>query len=237
MLEKVNIDIVAEEQDFLLINKPPGIGMHNESAGDDTELGLISLLRSQCDDHLLFPVHRLDKVTSGLLIVAKGTVANKKLSALFREQLVSKYYLAISHKKPKKKQGRIAGDMVSGRNGSWRLLKTQEKPAVTQFFSYGLGEGARLFVVKLYSGKTHQIRVALKSLGSPILGDERYGAGCSDRTYLHAYKLHFDLNQVTYSYMLEPKDGESFRLPSVVEQLSAIGDPHILNWPLRSNKF
>jgi len=88
------------------------------------------------------------------------------------------------------------------RNGSWKLLRSVENPAVTQFFSFGLTPGLRLYLLKPHTGKTHQLRVALKSLGVPLLGDTRYGADKSDRAYLHAWQLAFELDGKSYQFSL-----------------------------------
>ena len=116
----------------------------------------------------LYSVHRLDKMTSGLLLLAKSPQIAAQLTALFTTHQIQKYYLAISDKKPKKKQGLIKGGMQKSRRGMWKLTKEKNNLAITQFFSYSLGNGKRLFVIKPHSGKTHQIRVALKSIGSAI---------------------------------------------------------------------
>ena len=144
----------------------------------------------------LAPVHRLDKVTSGCLLLAKNQTAASFLSKQFKERTTEKIYIAITKGKPKKKQGTIRGDMVPARNGCWKLAKTQNNPAITQFKSIGYNNGLRIVNLKILTGKTHQIRVAMKSIGSPVWGDERYGnvtdnAG-ADRCYLHSYKLSFD---------------------------------------------
>ena len=114
---------------------------------------------------------------------------------------VAKTYVALSNRKPKKKMGRVSGDMERSRRGSWKLTRGTTDPAVTQFesTSYVADDGRRLyfFVVKPLTGRTHQIRVALKSLGAPILGDERYAnaldASEYDRTYLHSSSMSFTL--------------------------------------------
>lgn len=179
---------LAESPDWLAIYKPIGVGMHTE--GD--ELGIV-VLASQLFGYELWPVHRLDKVTSGILLLAKHQTAAARLSLLFREQRIQKWYLAQSALRPSKKQGWVKGDMEKGRNGSWLLKRSQENPAITQFFShYDEALKKRLFLLRPHTGRTHQLRVALKSLGSAIDGDSRYKGQACDRTYLHAYALQFE---------------------------------------------
>ncbi|KAL7545823.1 hypothetical protein ACHAWF_009172 [Thalassiosira exigua] len=182
----VDLPILHKSERLLAIAKPPGVSHHDDpSAG---ELGMLSLIREkQGGPNSSFPypgrlhgVHRLDRVTLGILLLAKD------LAAKFRQGEVTKYYAALSGKEPrKKKQGWVRGEMVPGRRGSY----------------------------KLHTGKMHQLRVAAKSLGLPILGDARYGGGSLpriaaadvdaeggvapgdwDRTYLHAAALHVRLD-------------------------------------------
>lgn len=189
------MDILLSTSDYLVINKPAGIGMHQE--GD--EPGIVRLLSEQLGE-TLYPVHRLDKVTTGVLLLARHVAANRDLSLQFAERKVGKLYLALSDHKPSKKQGLIKGDMEKARGGSWKLSRSQDNPAITRFHSClldGLSAESsfanplRGFLLQPLTGKTHQLRVALKSQASPILGDARYGGTASDRVYLHAWQLSF----------------------------------------------
>jgi len=221
------LSIVDEQNKFLVIDKPPGLPVHQTTNHKDSTL--VDMLRSHFDDRHLYPCHRLDKVTSGLLLVAKGITANKALSQYFEQRKIEKYYLAISNKKPSKKQGLIKGDMKQARNGCWKLMRTMLSPATTQFFSYGLETGHRLFVLRPHTGKTHQIRVAMKSLGCPILGDIRYGGSEADRCYLHAFELGFEFEQQLFSYRSMPQFGTHFQC---LEKLQSIGTASALHWPV-----
>lgn len=186
------MDILLSTPDYLVINKAAGIGMHQE--GD--EPGLVRLLSEQLGE-AVYPVHRLDKVTTGVLLLARHAAANRELSQQFAERKVGKCYLALSAAKPHKKQGLIKGDMEKTRGGSWKLSRSQVNPAITRFHSCLLDEPLlvnplRGFLLQPLTGKTHQLRVALKSQASPILGDARYGGMTSDRVYLHAWQLSFN---------------------------------------------
>ncbi|AZN37366.1 TIGR01621 family pseudouridine synthase [Iodobacter ciconiae] len=218
--------IVYEHPDFLVAIKPAGLSFHQEEG----EAGFVERLRKKLGGIRLWPVHRLDKLTSGLLIFAKNTEAAHYFGAAFAEHRIQKYYLAISDKKPLKKQGWIKGAMEKGRGGSWRLSRDGELKVATQFFSYGnIQSGKRLFVLKPLSGRTHQLRVALKSLGSPILGDERYGGTPADRGYLHAWALDFDYHGERQQILLAPDTGLDFQ--GIETQLAAIPAPWDLAWP------
>ena len=182
-----NLTICFEHPDFVVINKPAGISVHK----DEQAVGLSEKLAKQLGVEKLWLVHRLDKVTSGLLIFARNQTAAVNFYHLFHEHKVEKTYLALSDKKPKKKQGKIIGDMEKSRGGSWKLCPTKNHPAITQFHSLSLAPNLRLFILQPKTGKTHQLRVAMKSLSSPILGDTRYAGSSADRVYLHAYQLAF----------------------------------------------
>ena len=171
-----NLTICFEHPDFVVINKPAGISVHK----DEQAVGLSEKLAKQLGVEKLWLVHRLDKVTSGLLIFARNQTAAVNFYHLFHEHKIEKTYLALSDKKPKKKQG-----------GSWKLCPTKNHPAITQFHSLSLAPNLRLFILQPKTGKTHQLRVAMKSLSSPILGDTRYAGSTADRVYLHAYQLAF----------------------------------------------
>lgn len=227
------IAVIDETRDYLIVYKPVGISMHDAAIvpGDGSQKGIISLLRDERDDQQLFPVHRLDKVTSGLLVVGKGASATRELSLRFQQRQVGKYYLAILQRKPSRKQGTVMGDMIKARNGVWRLCPTRKNPAITQFFSYGLGDGSRLAVVKPYTGKTHQIRVAMKSIAAPIVGDTHYGGPVSDRVYLHAWQLTFTFNNEQRQWSVMPEEGQRFRQDGMREKISSLADPGVLSWP------
>ncbi len=215
--------LLFQNNDFAIVSKPAGMNFHSED-----EAGFV-VLASEMLGYKLFPVHRLDKMTSGLVILAKSSEIANTFLQLFESRKIEKYYLAISLRKPKKKMGKIVGDMQKSRRGSWKLLHTKNNPAITRFISASLNPGEKLFLVKPYTGKTHQIRVALKSVGSPIAGDERYAAAEDakklDRGYLHAYALKFVLNGESYSFKLPPDEGKLFLTKECQEQIMLWDNP------------
>ncbi len=224
-------ELIESNEHFLIIYKKPNSSFHSEN----NERGLFETVK-QCEGlQELYPVHRLDKVTSGILVMAKTAATNQELVKQFKDREVEKYYLAISSKKPKKKQGLIKGDMEAARRGAWKLLPTQLNPAVTQIFSGALSEGKRLFIVKPHSGKTHQIRVALKSIGAPIMGDTLYADAATcinvDRVYLHAYSLAFTLNGQPYRFTELPREGSEFLSVEFNSAMKAFLKPWELSWP------
>ncbi|WP_034730697.1 TIGR01621 family pseudouridine synthase [Bacteriovorax sp. Seq25_V] len=194
MLEQIKI--IFENHDFLVISKPAELSYHGD--------GLHEFLRKQTNGDI-FGVHRLDKVTSGILIFAKNSEMAAVLSKKFESKEMKKIYIAMSDKRPSKKQGLIRGDMEKSRDGSYKLTRTLYNPAITKFETrQAQQDGLRMFILYPQTGRTHQLRVAMKSLGSPILGDKRYGGSDSDRTYLHAFELSFELNGEEFSFKVLP---------------------------------
>jgi len=219
------LQILFRCNDYWIIDKPAGMSFHAESE----ELGVMQALSISYPDDAFFPVHRLDKMTSGLLIVACHARAASLFGKMFENHDVEKRYLALSERKPKKKQGTVSGGMAASRRGQWKLTQEHENLAITQFFSTSFG-GKRIFIVRPLTGKTHQIRVALKSVGAPILGDIRYSGAVSDRGYLHAYSLQFEWGGEKKSYLCPPTSGEHFS-SELSNFVVAHFDEPLLKWP------
>lgn len=255
------IPILFENDDIIIVNKPSGIGMHNAadnyrlrspanenpktSSSDSSALenrgpedwGIVTRLKAQLNRSELFLCHRLDTGTSGCLCLAKSSQAAAEVGELFASRQVVKFYLALSQHKPKKKQGSIIGDMKNRRGGQRILLKSTEKPAITQFFSHAAKPGTRGFVIKPYSGQTHQIRVALKSIGAPILGDELYGGASADRLHLHAWQLHLPFSTGTISVAADVHNGDGFTHDMVKQWLSSLPEPTRYPWPTIPTRY
>ncbi|MCL1039551.1 TIGR01621 family pseudouridine synthase [Shewanella submarina] len=218
--------IIQDEADFLVISKSANVHFHSQ----DGEAGVVA--RVELDLNIkLYPVHRLDTLTSGLIILAKSSEAAARFTELFSAHQVQKYYLALAKGKPKKKQGWVIGDMAKSRRSQYKLLRSTENPAITQFFSQSVDQGLRLYLLKPLSGKTHQLRVALASLGCPILGDTLYGGEASDRGYLHAWQLEFNYQGQDYQFCAEPLQGAAFDLDGVKAQMAAWSPASQQPWP------
>lgn len=219
------MQIIYQNSDFVVFNKPQDMNFHSE----DGEAGFVVLASQQLGVEQLFSVHRLDKMTSGLIILAKSSQVANDFSKMFQSKEIQKFYLAISLRKPKKKQGWVKADMGSSRRGTYKLLQTKENLAITQFLSTSLRVGERLFLVKPHTGKTHQIRVALKSIGAPIAGDIRYAnaddAKLEERGYLHAYALRFSHKDEEFSFVCPPDNGERFNSEEMRESLKNYAKP------------
>jgi len=224
---------IAEHPDFIVVDKAAGVNFHDEG---DIGSGLFSQVRHQLQSTNsaaeLYPVHRLDKMTSGLVIFAKTLACAQTFGQLFNDHDIEKYYLAIADKKPRKKQGLIKGDMGKSRRGMFKLLRTMDNPAITQFISDNIGNKQRLYLLKPHSGKTHQLRVALSSIGAPIVGDPLYNSqSTADRGYLHAYALRFIYLDEPFEFICSPNSGEYFLTEQFTEHLTAQKKPWQLNWP------
>ena len=193
----MTFELVFQHRDFIIINKPAGISVHK----DQEAQGLTQLVMEQLGVPRVWLVHRLAA----------------EFSRLFAAHRIQKTYLALSNQKPKKKQGLIVGDMQKTRNGAWKLCQSKENPAITRFDSTSCEPNLRLFILKPQTGKTHQLRVAMKSLGSPILGDVLYGKNAADfdRTYLHAARLEFEYFREKVAVVCLPKEGEIWQKESV----------------------
>ena len=225
------MQVIYENADFLVINKHPGVGVHSESGP-----GVIAQLRQQRKDDQLFPVHRLDTATSGLLLIAKNSESNRALSLKFQNREVEKIYLGLLDKKPRKTQGSIIGDMKKARNGSWRLSTSLKNPAQTWFYSFSYAPQKRYAILKPLSGKTHQLRVAMKALGAPLIGDTRYGGSEHSRLGLHAWylRLRWQAQELVFTadFANTFKDypGE-FDNPDLSSALEQQGSPLLFKWP------
>lgn len=245
----LEIPIVYEDDNVLIVNKPSGIAMHDSAelkseavdspAKSDTHIpfGIVSLLKKQLNVAQLHLCHRLDTGTSGCLCLAKDEITAAQIGELFATRRVGKYYLALSAQKPKKKQGAVIGDMKNRRGGQRILLKSTENPAITQFFSQSAQPGVRGFIVKPYSGKTHQIRVALKSIGAPILGDTLYAGAPSDRLHLHAWHIVLPMQQKTITAFATVDSGQHFLSHDVQQWITSLNAPETYPWPAVPQRY
>lgn len=211
------VELLACTPQAAVVCKPAGVPFHRDpETGTD---GVMQLVRRQhAGLGLLYPVHRLDAVTSGALILARTPAAAARIVTEFRARRVAKYYVGLSDRKPSRKMGTVRGDMQRGRRGGWMLTRSTVDPAVTRFTSCGIPgrrPGLRALVLKPETGRTHQLRVAAKSLGAPLLGDTRYasslGAAQEERCYLHCVALRLVVGGEPLQAVCRPTEGEEFR--------------------------
>lgn len=234
--EEIPLDIVYEDEDLAVINKPAGMMVHaGAGATEDSRnrgtlvnallhrFGQLSGVGGELRPGI---VHRLDKETSGLILVAKNDVAHGALGAMFSKREVKKTYIALVHGWPQKDQGTIRSSI--SRDSVRRIRMTTRgyggREAITHFqvqrrIASPFGKFA-LVEIKIDTGRTHQIRVHMSSTGHPVVGDALYGAPREvraggkgaitlERNFLHAAALQFQ----------HPKTGEtvSFSRPLPAE--------------------
>lgn len=217
---------VFEHDDFYVLNKAAGANLHRNQHGES----LLDRLAADTGESSLHLVHRLDDATSGLLLVARNPGAAAELGRCFSERQVDKFYLALAAGRPAKKQGLVVGDIVKARGGSYRLSRRCENPSRTRFISTSIGPGKRCYLLKPATGKTHQLRVVMASLGTPILGDPRYGKVAAERCYLHAWGLRFRYRGAELSFSCLPSSGEAFKDRAVEAALLEWAPPWQLPW-------
>ncbi len=222
--------IVDTGPDFLVVYKSPGTNMHFQGQTP----GLCALVREDLRMPALWPVHRLDQDTSGLVLLATTKNAARDLGLLFQNQQVNKFYLALTDKTPKKKHGLIQGDMQRSRRKTWKLCRSLHSPARTQIIARSVILGLRLVVLRPLTGKTHQLRVAMKALGAPILGDRLYHEQVypwPDRLYLHAHTLCFTFRGQQWTFCCPPDEGQYFSHEKIRQGVQDLGSLVDLPWP------
>jgi 23S rRNA pseudouridine1911/1915/1917 synthase len=199
--EQIKLDVIFEDDDLLVLNKPAGIVMH-PGAGHQAHT-LVNALLAHCQNLSGIGgkerpgiVHRLDKETSGALVVAKNDATHRDLSSQFAARTMTKIYLALVAGILRKTSGVI--DKAIARHPVHRqrmsIARRQGRSAKTEYRVIRSGNDISLVECILHSGRTHQIRVHLHHLGHPVLGDKLYGgkrAGDYPRQMLHAWKLAF----------------------------------------------
>jgi 23S rRNA pseudouridine1911/1915/1917 synthase len=199
--EPMDLDIIFEDDDLLVINKPAGLVVH-PGAGHQ-EHTLVNALLAHCGNLSVIGgeerpgiVHRLDKETSGVLVVAKNDISHRDLSKQFADRTTGKTYLALVAGKPRKSFGTV--DAPIARHPVHRqrmsIARRAGRAARTDYRVLNSTGQLSLLECVIHSGRTHQIRVHLHHLGHPVVGDKIYGgkrAGNFPRQMLHAWKLTF----------------------------------------------
>lgn len=198
--EDIPLEIIYEDSDIVVINKAPNMVVH--PAHGNYNGTLVNALLYHIKDlstinGVIRPgiVHRLDKDTSGVIVVAKHDEAHTTLSDMFKEKSLEKTYVCIAKGIFKEKSGRI--ETLIGRDPRDRkkmaVVTENGKNAISNYEVLDESKNYSLVKVRIETGRTHQIRVHMKSLNHPILGDATYGNSTDeiDRQMLHAYRLKF----------------------------------------------
>ncbi len=197
--------VLYEDDELLIVNKPSGLAVHG---GSGVSLGLIEALRQlRPEARFLELVHRLDRDTSGCVMLAKKRSALKRLHVMLREGAVDKrYYALVAGKWPVRKQQVKARLQKNVLSSGERMVRVDPdgKSALTEYRVVRRIPGATLVEAKPVTGRTHQIRVHCLAAGYPIIGDDKYGddeanrqfrARGLKRLFLHAHSLDFQLDE------------------------------------------
>jgi len=202
--ENIELTVLYEDDQLAVIDKPAGMVVHPGAGVESGTLANallwrypeIATMKGQRRQGI---VHRLDKYTSGLMVIARTDAALNGLMKQFQGRTVEKFYIALLESCPKAKIGQIA--LPIDRDPSTRIkmiVRKSGKPAVTDYevLEEGFKHGQALVRAQIHTGRTHQIRVHFAHIGCPVVGDSVYGYTKQRiklaRTFLHASKLSFD---------------------------------------------
>jgi 23S rRNA pseudouridine1911/1915/1917 synthase len=211
--EAIPLDVLYEDEDVIAINKPAGMSVHAGAGNSHGTLVNALLGRGQALSQPQDPlrpgiVHRLDKETSGILLVAKNDFAHAKLSEAFRQRAIRKIYIALVQGSMEEERGRIELAIARDPNRRTRMtakratLLPNSRPARTDWRELAKIDSTSLLEIQLHTGRTHQIRVHFSALRHPVVGDTLYGAAGQlhvgrttlpslGRNFLHAAKIGF----------------------------------------------
>jgi len=208
-MEAIEAAIIHEDQNYLVLSKSPGVASHG---GSGVAFGAIELLRAARPGDTLELAHRLDRDTSGVLVLARKRAALTALQELIRDNQTTKQYLALLKGHPYKAKFDVNASLrKSILQGGERMVRVSDdgKPALTRFHVIDIFEQASFAEVDLYTGRTHQIRVHAQHISHPLAGDEKYGEkGFNQnmrgfglkRLFLHAARFEFELGGRSYSF-------------------------------------
>ena len=214
--QNIPLDVVYEDEDLIVVDKPRGLVVHPAPGHPDGTL--VNALLWHCGDSLSGIggekrpgiVHRIDKDTSGLLIAAKNDFAHQRLSAQLADRSLSREYEAVARGSFREGSGTVSHPIGRHPTDRKRMAVTEKnsRPAVTHWQVLARYQGYCRICCRLETGRTHQIRVHMASIGHPLLGDYTYGAPSPDKGLagqcLHARRLKF----------IHPRSGEYIQLQS-----------------------
>ena len=195
--------ILENNDDFIVIDKSPGVPVQG---GTKSKKNLIDILASSefFKDTKPFPVHRLDKETSGIMIISKNHNSARLLTTLFRLRKIHKTYLAVCHGHISKKKGELKNELITFENNKKKIEK-----AITYYKVLSETDTTSFLELKPVTGRKHQLRKQLAIIDNPIVGDKKYILSNkkikSDKDLmLHAYSLKFYINNKKFFYKASP---------------------------------
>ena len=208
--KKIDFKIIDTQRDFIVIHKPAGLIVHHSQKTQVDDVTLVNGLLYHFNELNKFDntqrpgiVHRIDKGTSGLLLVARTIQGQIALSSMFKNREIKKEYLAVVKGHPQKK-GKI--DLIIGRHPYKRHMMSHigyaGKKALTYYEVLAYYKDCALVKVKIVTGRTHQIRVHFAAIGHGLIGDDLYGyqSKLISRPTLHAWKLSFEYEGKMFNY-------------------------------------
>lgn len=198
--EDLPLDVIYEDIDVLVVNKPAGMLVHpSKRVRSGTLLNAAAFhLNQKNEDADLGKytraglIHRLDKETSGVLLLAKNPRAHRILCRHFQRKTVTKRYFALVKGALAEDSGTISAPIGRFAESRFWNVKTDGKEAVTNFWTIEKRRDSALVELEPVTGRTNQLRIHLAHVGHPILGDIKYGGDAFSRMCLHAYKLGFN---------------------------------------------
>jgi 23S rRNA pseudouridine1911/1915/1917 synthase len=200
LAEDIQLNIVYEDADLIVVDKPAGMTVHPAPGHYSGTLvnAILAHFPGLEDGDNLRPgiVHRLDKDTSGLILVAKNPAAHTKLAAQFKNRTVNKLYQTLVRGNVKTPSGIIDAEIGRDPRARQRMAVVAEgRPARTEYRVIRHIADCTLLEIKPFTGRTHQIRVHLAAIGFPVVGDRLYGVASPyiNRQFLHAFKLGFKI--------------------------------------------
>ena len=218
--EDIPLEILYEDSDLAVVVKPRGMVVHPAAGHPDGTL--VNALLARLDSlggigGELRPgiVHRLDKETSGLMLVAKNDETQEALSRMLKDREIEKHYRALAEGRFREPEGEIDAPIDRSKKDRKKMAVDPEgRPAVTRWKVLAEGAGCTLLDVHILTGRTHQIRVHLKSIGHPVCGDELYGFEKGVKVpclMLHAYSLSFGHPRTHEKMTFQAEIPEDFR--------------------------
>jgi 23S rRNA pseudouridine1911/1915/1917 synthase len=189
-------DLVWQDEHLLVVDKPAGLVVHpGHGHAQGTLVHALAGKIAGGDPERPGIVHRLDRDTSGLMVVARSEAAHERLQELVRERALERTYLALVRGRPRSRTGRIEASIGRDRGDATRVSLDTDSPrdAITHFEVEQLWPEHALLRVKLETGRMHQIRVHLAAIDLPVIGDRTYGVPGAElsRQFLHAAELSF----------------------------------------------
>ncbi len=205
ILDENEKSLIDDNNDFIVINKKSGI---SAQGGTKSKNNLIDIFSNSTffKDTKPYSVHRLDKETSGVMIIAKNYSSAKLLTSLFRLRKIHKTYLAICHGVFKNKKGEIRGNLIK-----YEREKKITELAITNYNVISSNNFFSFVELKPITGRKHQLRKQLSFMGNPIVGDIKYNIikdknKNEKKLMLHAYKIKFMINNKKFNFMAELPD-------------------------------